>query len=82
MAITKKTNKELSFEQALDKLNGIVAQMEDAETGLEETLALYKQGVELSALCMSELNSAEAEIAALTKTLDGIFAVPFEGEES
>jgi exodeoxyribonuclease VII small subunit len=55
----------ITFEQALGKLDDIVRRMEESETGLEETLALYKQGVGLAEFCVGELNCAEAEIAAL-----------------
>ena len=52
----------LCFEDALEKLEGIVKEMEKGDLKLEDSLTLFSQGVVLSQLCLSKLNTAEKEI--------------------
>ncbi|MBR6400100.1 MAG: exodeoxyribonuclease VII small subunit [Firmicutes bacterium] len=73
--------KKQSFEQALERLEEIAQAMENDDTGLEESVKLYKEGVELSAFCAEKLNKAHQEVTELKKTADGIFtAAPFDTE--
>jgi exodeoxyribonuclease VII small subunit len=56
----------LSFEQALAELEGIVRALEDGQTGLEESLAGYERGVGLLKRCYGQLRQAEQRILLLT----------------
>ena len=56
---------ELSFEKALEELEGLVARMEDGKLPLEESLAAYQRGAELVKFCESKLVDAQARIAVL-----------------
>ena len=64
---------ELNFEQALNRLELVVEAMEDEETTLEKSIALYKEGVSLSKFCNEVLSRFEAEITVLRKEEDGTF---------
>src|SRR5947209_12865564 len=55
----------LTFEQALTELEGIVRALEDGQTGLEESLARYEQGVGLLKRCYGQLRQAEQRIQLL-----------------
>ena len=55
----------LSFEKALEELEGLVARMEDGKLPLEESLAAYQRGAELIKFCESRLSDAQARIAIL-----------------
>jgi exodeoxyribonuclease VII small subunit len=59
----------LSFGEAMDRLEAIVAQLEANESlGLEEALSLYEQGVALAGDCRGRLAAAQirlTEIAAV-----------------
>jgi exodeoxyribonuclease VII small subunit len=57
---------EPTFEQALAKLDEIVRQLEDGDTGLEESLARYEEGVGLLKCCYTQLRQAEQRILELT----------------
>ena len=57
---------ELSFEQALVELECIVRELEDGQTGLEESLCRYEQGVGLLKRCYGQLRQAEQRILLLT----------------
>jgi exodeoxyribonuclease VII small subunit len=56
----------LSFEQALAELEHIVRELEDGQTGLEDALARYEQGVNLIKRCYNQLSQAEQRIQLLT----------------
>ncbi|HEV3202966.1 MAG TPA: exodeoxyribonuclease VII small subunit [Gemmataceae bacterium] len=56
----------LTFEQALAQLEGIVRELEDGQTGLEEALTRYETGVKLLKRCYFQLNQAEQRILLLT----------------
>lgn len=56
---------QLSFEKALEELEGLVARMEDGKLPLEESLAAYQRGAELIKFCESKLSAAQARIAIL-----------------
>jgi len=55
----------LTFEQALAELEKIVRALEDGQTGLEESLERYEQGVGLLRRCYGQLRAAEQRILLL-----------------
>jgi exodeoxyribonuclease VII small subunit len=57
--------KSLTFEQALDGLEKIVKDLEEGKIGLEESLALYENGVGLIRRCQEQLKRAEQRIVEL-----------------
>jgi exodeoxyribonuclease VII small subunit len=56
---------ELTFEQALDELDALVRTLEAGQLGLDESIAAYRRGAELSKYCHARLAAAEEEIRAL-----------------
>ncbi|MDO5388023.1 MAG: exodeoxyribonuclease VII small subunit [Clostridia bacterium] len=63
-----------SFEEALSRLEEIAEEMEKGETGLENSVKLYKEGVELSVYCSDILNKAEQQVSELKESADGVFS--------
>ena len=59
--------KKLTFEQAVGKLEKIVEQIESGETGLEESIARYEEGIKLIKQCRAILDAAEKKIQLLAK---------------
>ncbi len=55
------------FEGALSRLDEIVAALEGGELSLEQSIALYSEGVEITGLCNRKLAEAEGKIAILSK---------------
>ncbi len=55
----------LTFEQAVAELERIVRELEDGQTGLEESLCRYEQGVGLLKHCYGQLRQAEQRILLL-----------------
>ena len=71
-----------SFEQAIQRLEKIVADMESAELPLEDVLKKYEEGTRLVRFCSQKLDEAEKKIELLTKKADGSLALkPFEPDK-
>ncbi|GAG26076.1 unnamed protein product, partial [marine sediment metagenome] len=58
-------DEQLSFEEALSRLDKIVQALEAGGLKLEEALALFEEGMELAKICNERLNSAELKISQL-----------------
>lgn len=61
----KKKADSLSYEQAIEELEELVQKLETGNLTLEESVQLYEQGVELSALCRQKLEDAELKIKTI-----------------
>ncbi len=61
----------LPFEEALARLESIVKTMEGDAVSLDESLALYEEGIALVRRCQKELDEAEQRVRILQKTPDG-----------
>ncbi len=73
----------LSFEQAIERLEKIVADMEAAELPLDDVLKKYEEGTRLVRFCSQKLEEAEKKIELLTKKADGSIELkPFEPAEA
>jgi exodeoxyribonuclease VII small subunit len=74
---------EKSFEQSLERLQEIVARLEEGEMALEDSLELFEEGMKLSRNCSSRLEAAEQRIKVLLKRSDSSDdEVPYEGAQS
>ena len=73
----------VSFEQAIARLEKIVADMEAAELPLDSVLKKYEEGTQLVRFCSQKLAEAEKKIELLTKKADGTVDLePFTPTES
>ena len=66
-----KKEKDLSFEESINKLEEVVNELEKGELSLEESVNKFKEGMELSTRCSSLLDEAEKSITILLKNADG-----------
>ncbi|MGY3749716.1 exodeoxyribonuclease VII small subunit [Vagococcus acidifermentans] len=75
------TENRKTFEEAMTELEGIVKELEGGDIPLEQALAHFQKGVELSKLCQETLTSAE-EMLTKIMTENGQ-EIPFDdkGEE-
>jgi exodeoxyribonuclease VII small subunit len=74
--------KKLSLEEAMEKLEKIVAEMENDKLPLERSLKLYEEGVKLVALCSEQLEAAKRKIQILQSGKNGeIELVDLEGSD-
>lgn len=58
---------EASFEAQLKRLGEVVEKLEDGELGLEESLALFEEGVRLSRGAQQRLDAAEKRVEELIR---------------
>ncbi len=54
------------FEAAIAELESIVKKLEDGDLTLEQSLALYERGVQLSRFCHAQLGEAQRRIEVLS----------------
>lgn len=59
--------KKQTFDEAMERLEEIVEQLEQEEVSLETAVSFYKEGLSLAALCREKLSAAEGEIVLLRK---------------
>ncbi len=57
---------ELTFEQAMERLEEIVSILEGGKSTLDESLKLFEEGTKLTAFCSESLKTAEQTIIKLT----------------
>lgn len=61
---------ELSFEEALSRLESIVQALEAGGLVLEETVSLFEEGMRLAKVCNQRLDAAELKISQLQTTIE------------
>jgi exodeoxyribonuclease VII small subunit len=61
----------LPFEEALKRLEEIVARLEGGQVGLDESIKLYESGEKLKARCEALLKDAEARIEKIRLGANG-----------
>ena len=60
-------SKPSQFEKSLDELKKIVAQLEQGDLSLEESLKQYEKGITLAKKCETALTQAEQKIETLAQ---------------
>jgi exodeoxyribonuclease VII small subunit len=71
-----------NFEEALQELEQILADIEGGQVGLEESLIKYERGTFLIQHCRGVLSTAEKQIEVLSKSADGgLESTPMEQED-
>lgn len=66
-----KTVEKDSFESAMSQLEEIVQQLERGSLPLDQSIKMYKKGIELSQYCQNELDQAE-EMVTKVMTESGL----------
>jgi len=75
-----KEMKNMSFEEMLKRLEEIVRALDNVETPLDTSLALFEEGAKLVRLCTDKLDAAQQKVTLLTSAPDGSLSeAPFQG---
>ena len=74
-------DKQPSFEEAIDRLEAIVASMEEGDTPLAELVDQFEEGTKLAKACSLRLQEAESRIALVRQSQDGIALEDFAEPE-
>lgn len=64
-------NNDMTFEAALARLEEIVRALDGGAAPLDESLALFEEGVKLVKLCSGKLDAAEQKVKVLVRGEDG-----------
>lgn len=81
MGQQKSAKAEENFEQTLERLQGLVRELESGECSLEDSLKKFEEGMALARGCQERLNAAEQKIELLIKAdKNGISTSLFESE--
>lgn len=73
---------ELSFEQAMKRLDEIVKELERGEVSLNDSMQLFEEGTALIRRCGGLLDAAEQQVVRLKKGPDGApEELPFAAED-
>ena len=70
--------KSYPFEEALEKLSGLVEKMEKGDLTLEESLKTFEEGIKLSKECQKALTDAEKKVKLLLQENDQINELSLE----
>lgn len=78
--MTDKPIAEMTFEEAMAALEGVVGQLERGDVALEASIALYERGAALKAHCAAKLKDAEEKVE-LIRAAEGraVGTTPAEG---
>lgn len=60
-----------SIEQAMERLEKLVGEMESGQLPLDKLIAGYEEGVKLVRLCQEKLDAAEQRIQIITRNAAG-----------
>ncbi len=71
MANKKTADKDIGYEQAMERLQEILAAMESGDMTLEESISAYETAVGLIKQCRALLDAADRRIEVLKEQADG-----------
>jgi len=71
---------EMTFEQAMERLELIAQKLESGDVPLEEAIELFQEGMTLSRLCGQKLEQVERKIEMLVEGEEGFVRKPFAPE--
>ena len=60
-----------SFEESVERLEQIIAQLERGDAPLEQAMQLFEEGAKLLRECTAQLDRAEQKVTLLTAGEDG-----------
>ena len=72
---------DLTFEQAMQRLEEIVSLLEDGKAPLNESMALLEEGTKLSAYLSQLLDTAEQKVTMITVRDGAETEIPFDTQE-
>ena len=68
--MAKKIAKNIKFEETLAELEEQVRLLESGELSLEQSLEVFKYGIELSKICMGKLDTVKQEVEKIVVSSD------------
>ena len=78
----KESEAEVTFEEALARLEEIADKLESGDLALEAAIALAEEGIRLSRTCEEQLTAAEGKIQQLVERMGTVELEPMDSEEA
>ncbi len=75
------SQKKLSFEASIKKIEEIVESLEQGEIPLEKSLKLFEEGIKQIRSCQQELSTAQLTVEKLIKKENNLSTEPFDPEQ-
>ena len=76
--------KEMNFEEAMQKLGTLSNQIEKGELSLDDAMTVYQQALELVKVCNARLAAAEQQVKLIVEQEDGAVEIkdfkPIDGD--
>ena len=69
--ITYEELESLSFEDSYDRLEQVIRSLEAGELGLDKSIALYEEGMQLAQYCGRKLDDAQLRVTQLLAAAAG-----------
>ncbi len=70
-----------TFEDRVERLQVIITALEKGDVQLEQSVALYKEGMQLAKSCRKQLDKARHEITLFADNSDSPFVANAESDE-
>jgi exodeoxyribonuclease VII small subunit len=81
--MTPRPKKDKTFEEAMERLEAIVAAIESDELGLEKQFELFQEGMALARFCDGKLTDVQKSVEIVLKESAGEWkTAPFEAAET
>jgi exodeoxyribonuclease VII small subunit len=74
--------KNVSFEEAITKLEEIVEKLEQGDVPLEDAISYFKEGMQLSSICDEKLKAAEEQMTVILGEDGELRSFAVGGEEA
>ncbi len=75
------SEKNISFEQAMEQLDAAVRALESGSLGLDDAMKIYEEAIKLLRLCHTALEDAERRVSILLDAGEGkLEEAPFDAE--
>ncbi|WP_087971638.1 exodeoxyribonuclease VII small subunit [Oceanobacillus rekensis] len=74
-------NEDISFEEAMEKLETIVSKLEEGDVPLEKAINYYQDGMELSKICGDKLKNVQEKMTKIMNEQGELEAFDVQGEE-
>ncbi|UJL44805.1 exodeoxyribonuclease VII small subunit [Virgibacillus sp. NKC19-16] len=63
--MTKESEEEVSFEEAMKQLEEIIAKLEEGDVPLEKAINYYQEGMNLTKLCNDKLKNVQVKMTQI-----------------
>ena len=78
MMTTENGKEELSFEESMNKLEGLGKKLEEGNLDLDESIKIYSEAVKLKERCRKILDESERKVEILMNSADGLIKDEFK----